>query len=88
MDAEKQKEMALRMAVYAAMIDRLDQNIGKLEAALASLGIADDTMIIFLSDNGACEEGGVMGRGPISPPEKRNLSDDISAGEAWANASK
>ncbi len=46
----------LRMATYAAMIDRLDQGIGQIMARLEALGIADDTMIIFLSDNGGCAE--------------------------------
>ena len=46
----------LRMAAYAAMIDRMDQGIGRILARLQSLGIADDTMIIFLSDNGGCAE--------------------------------
>ena len=46
----------LRMATYAAMIDRMDQGIGRILARLQSLGIADDTMIIFLSDNGGCAE--------------------------------
>ena len=46
----------LRMATYAAMIDRMDRGIGSILARLESLGIADDTMIIFLSDNGGCAE--------------------------------
>lgn len=47
---------AQRMAVYAAMIDRLDQNIGRVLNHLKSLGIHDDTFILFLSDNGGCAE--------------------------------
>ena len=47
---------ASRMAVYAAMIDRLDQSIGRVLAALKRLGQHDDTMILFLSDNGGCAE--------------------------------
>jgi arylsulfatase A-like enzyme len=47
---------AARMAVYAAMIDRLDQNIGRLTQRLNDLGILDDTLILFLSDNGGCAE--------------------------------
>ncbi len=40
------------MAVYAAMIDRMDQNIGKLLAALEKSGDKENTIILFLSDNG------------------------------------
>ena len=46
----------LRMATYAAMVDRMDQNIGRLLKALDELGIADNTLIMFLSDNGGCTE--------------------------------
>ena len=44
----------LKMAVYAAMVDRLDQNIGRLLARIRELGQADNTLVVFLSDNGAC----------------------------------
>lgn len=45
-----------QMAVYAAMIDRMDQNIGRLRNKLKEIGEADNTIIIFLSDNGASHE--------------------------------
>lgn len=47
---------ASRMAVYAAMIDRLDQNIGRVVDTLRRLGQLDNTLILFLSDNGGCAE--------------------------------
>lgn len=47
---------AHRMAVYAAMIDRVDQSIGRVLSALRRLGQFDDTLIMFLSDNGGCAE--------------------------------
>lgn len=47
---------ASKMAVYAAMIDSLDQNIGRVLARLKHHGIHDDTLILFLSDNGGCAE--------------------------------
>ena len=53
--SEKQKKIEdLTMAVYAAMIDRVDQNIGKLLARLKAMGAADNTLLLFLSDNGGC----------------------------------
>lgn len=45
-----------KMAVYAAMIDRMDQNIGRLKAKLKELGQLDNTVFMFLSDNGASNE--------------------------------
>ncbi|MEM7531516.1 MAG: arylsulfatase [Chloroflexota bacterium] len=47
---------AQRMAVYAAMIDRMDQSIGRLLDTLKQLGQDEDTLILFLSDNGGCAE--------------------------------
>ena len=51
---EQKKAQDLRMAVYAAMIDRVDRNIGRLVDHLQQLDVLDDTLILFLSDNGAC----------------------------------
>ena len=45
-----------RMEVYAAMLDSVDQNIGRLMSCLDNLGIDDNTLVLFLSDNGACSE--------------------------------
>jgi arylsulfatase len=46
-----------KMAVYAAMIDRMDQNIGKLRQLLKKTGADKNTVIMFLSDNGGSHEG-------------------------------
>lgn len=54
LNEEEQVKEDFRMAVYAAMIDRLDQNIGRLYAHLEKQGVLKDTLILFLSDNGAC----------------------------------
>ncbi|MEM8911776.1 MAG: arylsulfatase [Planctomycetota bacterium] len=83
----KQTEMDLRMAVYAAMVDRVDQNIGKLMKSLRERGVADNTLVLFLSDNGACAEGDTLGRGAIAPAEKRNLQKANNYGSAWAHVS-
>ena len=47
---------ASKMAVYAAMIDRMDQSIGRVVQALKRMGEYEDTLILFLSDNGGCAE--------------------------------
>ena len=44
------------MEVYGAQIDRMDQGIGRILAALEKTGQLDDTLVIFLADNGACAE--------------------------------
>ena len=49
------------MEVYAAQIDSLDQNIGRIVAELRSQGQLENTLIFYLQDNGACAE--LIGRG-------------------------
>ncbi len=83
---EKKNEMDLRRAIYSAQVDRMDQNIGHLINYLEENNSLDNTLIIFLNDNGACAEGGDLGTGP----QKHLLSQNgffLSYGKAWANAS-
>lgn len=47
---------ARKMATYAAMVDRMDQSIGRLVAELKRMGQFENTLIMFLSDNGGCAE--------------------------------
>eukprot|EP00903_Cladosiphon_okamuranus_P003971 g3969.t1 len=56
LSAEEKEEQAYTMAVYAAMIDRMDQGIGKVLEKLRDTGKDENTLVIFLSDNGACAE--------------------------------
>lgn len=77
-----------KMAVYAAMIDRMDQNIGKLLDYLENSGELSHTLIIFLSDNGGCKAD------EISFTENYDKSGPIGSeksftgyGPGWANAS-
>lgn len=53
----KNKEWeATRMATYAAMVETMDRGIGKILAQLKKSKIDENTVVIFLSDNGACQE--------------------------------
>jgi len=65
---EKEWE-ARRMAVYAAQIECLDRGVGRVVAKLRDLGQLDNTLILFLSDNGGCSED-ITG-------QDRWLEDDI-----------
>jgi arylsulfatase len=49
------------MEVYAAMLDNVDQNLGRLLAALDEIDELDNTIVVFTSDNGASREGDVVG---------------------------
>jgi arylsulfatase A-like enzyme len=55
-DAPNKEWEARRMAVYAAQVERLDRNVGRILAKLREAGVEDDTLVMFLSDNGACAE--------------------------------
>lgn len=89
--AEVQQNLAHRMEIYAAMIDCLDQNVGRIVSRLKELGQFDNTLILFLSDNGNTEVGGPGGQNldnwakPGAP-----LGTALSygrLGQEWANAS-
>jgi arylsulfatase len=74
------------MMAYAGMVDQVDQNIGKLINVLKEHQVFENTLILFLSDNGACAEQGVFGRGdPIGDRDTENLN--VAYGQCWANAS-
>jgi arylsulfatase len=62
--AEEKEWNARRMEAYAAQIDRMDQGIGRIIDALEETGALDNTLILFLADNGGCaEELGWRGEG-------------------------
>ncbi len=87
--SEKQKaELDLRMAVYAAMLDRMDWDIGRVVERLRELNQLDNTLFLFLSDNGACHEGGLLGgdfRRDLKG--KTGTADSYRTyGQSWSNA--
>ena len=55
-----QEWQAERMAVYAAQVYNLDRNMGRILAVLDEAGVAKDTLVVFLSDNGAAKDGGLV----------------------------
>ena len=81
-DREKDEE-DLKMSVYCAMIDRVDQNLGRLFAKVKELGEWENTLIMFLTDNGACPEQ--PNTTPEIPPGPVESYRTVSVG--WANAS-
>lgn len=87
MPAATRQELAHRMEIYAAQVDSIDQNVGRLVAKLKALGQFENTLILFLSDNGCSAEGGPGGfsRGQAGAPLGTGRSY-ASAGLEWANA--
>ncbi len=60
---EQQQFQAAKMAIHAAMVDRVDQEIGRVLDQLRAMDAFDNTLILFLSDNGASAEIMVRGDG-------------------------
>ena len=85
---QKREDLDSIMAAYAGCIDSIDQNVGKLTSHLQKLKQLDNTIIFFLSDNGACQEGGRFGQGSLqmvkNPPLETTAG--VRLGLAWANA--
>lgn len=59
---EQQDQWIYDMATYSAMIEIMDEGVGQLISAIKKKGIYDNTVFIFLSDNGATDEGGFIGQ--------------------------
>ncbi len=95
---DRQVDLARRMAIFAAMVDVMDQNIGRMVFDLKKENELENTLIIFLSDNGACAEWDPYGFDTRTGPSNILYQGDKietmggpgtyhSAGSGWANAS-
>ena len=80
---EDKDAWALKMAVYAAMVDRVDQNIGRILAKIHELGVEENTLVLFLSDNGASDENRSSTPGIPPGPVESYRTVDLP----WANLS-
>ena len=83
-DVQDKEFRDLKMAVYAAQVDRMDQNIGRLLAKLDETGATENTLILFLADNGGCAEEVNRGKPGVPPGGPDSF---LSYGRPWANAS-
>jgi len=83
-DVENKADLDLKMAVYAAQIDRMDQGIGRVLAKLRELKIERNTLVMFLADNGGCAERVDRGKKGVPPGPADSF---LSYGLPWANAS-
>lgn len=83
LDEKAKDRFDAMMATYAAMIDRIDFALGTLVAGLKERGELDNTLILFLHDNGGNGESGPNGRtegsGPIGSPQS-----NVWLGMSWA----
>ena len=73
----QQRGYAARMSAYAAMVDNMDQGIGRIVKALEDTDTFDNTLMVFFQDNGGCAEGFGRGKlvGPLERPDKPTAGD-------------
>jgi arylsulfatase len=87
-DSAQKVRSDYRMAVYAAQVYCMDYNIGRLLQVLEERGNLDNTLIIFLSDNGACAESyDEFGSNDDSFINRATFGGAVSYGIGWANVS-
>ncbi|KAA5545597.1 sulfatase-like hydrolase/transferase [Roseiconus nitratireducens] len=97
LDQARQLDLARRMAVFAAMVEGVDSGVGRIVDHLKQTDDLDNTLILFLSDNGACYEWGPFGFDDTSRKGTTVLrtGDELRAtggrgthqsyGSAWSN---
>lgn len=71
------------MAIYAACVWRMDRSVGTLVEGLKKRGVFDNTVILFMSDNGGNAEGGPNGTAR-GPGELGSANSTVFCGESWA----
>jgi arylsulfatase len=84
-DAQRQFQAA-KMAGHAAMVDRIDREVGRVLEQLEAMGASDNTLVLFASDNGASAEIMVRGDGhdPEAPPG--SAKSYLCLGPGWSSA--
>ena len=91
--ADERRFFTRLQAAFAGMLDHADQQLARLIAFLERAGLRDDTIVLVLSDNGASQEGGLLGGVTLGPrnmrpelwPEKLRRLDDIGGPNAHNN---
>ena len=83
----QQMFQAAKMAIHAAMVDRMDQEIGRVIAQLKAMGAYENTLILFASDNGASAEMMVRGDGHDPAAPMGSAKSFLCIGPGWSSAS-
>jgi arylsulfatase A-like enzyme len=83
--AEQKAFQADKMAVHAAMVDRMDREIGRVLDQVRTMGAWENTLVFFLSDNGASAEIMVRGDGHDPHAECGTGATFLSIGPGWSS---
>lgn len=85
--AEQKRFQATKMAIHAAMVHRMDIEIGHVLERIEKMGALDNTIVIFLSDNGASPEQILRGDGHKPGSEPGSADSYLGLGAGWSSAS-
>jgi arylsulfatase len=84
--SEQREFQAMKMAIHAAVVDRMDREIGRVVAQLKAMGALDNTLILFASDNGASAEIMVRGDGHDPKAPMGSVATYLCLGPGWSSA--
>lgn len=82
---EQQEFQAVKMSIHAAMVDRMDREIGRIIDQLKEMKQLDNTLLLFLSDNGASAEIMVRDDGHDPAAEPGSAKSHLCLGPGWSN---
>jgi len=79
------KKQSYRMAIYAGCVERMDYNVGRAIDHLRELGVLENTVIFFISDNGGNAESGFPGRYETAKGAPGQVGSNVFLGTPWAD---
>ena len=87
LNEEQRRFQATKMAIHAAMVDRIDQEVGRVLAQIKAMGALDNTLVLFLSDNGASAEMLIRGDGNDPSAAPGSAGSFLCLGPGWSTVS-
>ncbi len=81
----QRKFQADKMSIHAAMVDRMDREIGRVLAQIRAMGAMENTLVLFMSDNGASAEMMVRGDGHDPEASPGSAATFLSIGPGWSS---
>ena len=84
LDEESKRFQATKMAIHAGMVDRTDKELGRLLDQLEAMEVLEDTLVLFLSDNGASAEMMIRGGGHDPEAAPGSEKTHLCLGPGWS----
>ncbi len=83
---EQKRFQPVKMSIHAAMVHRIDAEVGRVLVQLRAMGAFENTLVIFLSDNGASAEQMIRGDGHDPAAAPGSAKSFLCLGPAWSSA--